>query len=267
MTIDFGSIKSYNPDRGFGFVGHTFFNPNEKAFFHIKKVKKKHPELAQKLENSEDFEAINFWYEIETNEKGEQVSKLWLSTQNIPQSYTNKLCDLIQKIESIWKNVDSPKPNWLDLVTVELVGVDRRYELSIERDNVESQIRAAAEAKRRDAEALQQNAIRRIVEVHNLTKVKAEELQKLLTEMRPLNFKYSKHLSEYIREHELGYDYPNIAGIVKMEQAGIEWDFRGGFPPNIYKIICKELNLDNQGTSARPINFTPFKDINQTNQE
>jgi hypothetical protein len=30
MTIDFGSIKSYNPDRGFGFVGHTFFNPNEK---------------------------------------------------------------------------------------------------------------------------------------------------------------------------------------------------------------------------------------------
>lgn len=96
MTIDFGSIKSYNPDRGFGFVGHTFFNPNEKVFFHIKKIKKKHPELAQKLDNREDFEKINFWYEIETNEKGEQVSKLWLSTENIPQSHTNKLCDLIQ---------------------------------------------------------------------------------------------------------------------------------------------------------------------------
>ena len=35
MTIDFGSIKSYNPDRGFGFVGHTFSDPNGKAMYQI----------------------------------------------------------------------------------------------------------------------------------------------------------------------------------------------------------------------------------------
>ena len=137
MTIDFGSIKSYNPDRGFGFVGRTFFNPNEKVFFHIKKIKKKHPELAQKLDNSEAFETVNFWYEVDTSEKGEQVSKLWLNRENIPQSYTNELSGLIQKIESIWENVDSPKPSWLEIVTIELVGTGRRHELSVERDNLE----------------------------------------------------------------------------------------------------------------------------------
>jgi cold shock CspA family protein len=72
MAIDFGSIKSYNPDRGFGFVGRTFFNPNEKVFFHIKKIKKQHPELAQKLDNGEAFTTVNFWYEIE--EAFEKVS-------------------------------------------------------------------------------------------------------------------------------------------------------------------------------------------------
>jgi cold shock CspA family protein len=261
MTIDFGSIKSYNPDRGFGFVGRTFFDPNGKVFFHINKIKKKHPELAKKLDNREAFEKVNLWYEIETNEKGEQVSKLWLSTENIPKSYTHELCDLIQKVESIWKDVDSPKPSWLDLVTIELIGVDRRHELSVERDNLGSQLRAAEEERRREAETLRQNEIRRIAEVHYLKKVEADELEQLLAKMRPLNFKRSKQLSKYIVEHQLGYRYPNISGIVRMESEGTEWDFHGGFPPDIYKIICIELKLDNQRTIARPIGFIPFKDV------
>ncbi len=261
MAIDFGNIKSYNPDRGFGFVGRTFFNPDGKVFFHIKKIKKKYPELAQKLDNGEAFETVNFWYEIETNEKGEQVSKLWLSAENIPQSYTHELCDLIQKVESIWKNVDSAKPSWLDLVTTELVGVDRRHELSVERDNLESQLRAAEEELRREAEALRQNEIGRIAKEHKLTNPEADELEQLLAEMRPLKFTHSKELSKYIVKHQLGYRYPNISGIVRMEEGGTQWDFHGGFPPDIYKVICRELGLDNQGTDARAIRFTPFKDV------
>lgn len=276
MTIDFGSIKSYNPDRGFGFVGHTFFNPDRKVFFHIKKIKKKQPELAQKLDSSEAFATVNFWYEIETTEKGEQVSELWLSTENLPQSYTHELCGLIQEVESIWKNVDSPKPSWLDLVTIQLVGVDRRHELSVERDNlesqlraveVESQLRAAEEERRRKAEALRENEIERIAEDHKLTKLKADELHQLLTEMRPLNFTSSKQLSAYIVKQKLGYRYPNISGIVRMEEAGTQWDFPGGFPSGIYKVICRELGLNNEGTYAKAIKFTPFKDVYQTKQE
>ena len=83
----------------------------------------------------------------------------------------------------------------------------------------------------------------------------------LLPWMRPLNFTHSKQLSAYIVKHQLGYRYPNISGIVRMEEAGTEWDFHGGFPPDIYKVICMELNLDNQRTSARPVSFTPFKNF------
>ena len=49
-----------------------------------------------------------------------------------------------------------------------------------------------------------------------------------------------------------------------MKKEGDEWDFPGGFPRNIYKIICEELKLRNQGTDARPVKFTSFKDINKT---
>ena len=232
MTIDFGSIKGYNPDRGFGFVGHTFFNPNGKVFFHIKKIKKKHPELAQKLDSSEAFETVNFWYEIETTEKGEQVSKLWLNANHIPQSYTNELLGLKQKVESIWKNIGSPKPSFLDLVTIELVGVDRRHELSVERDNLESHLRAAEEEQRREAEEEQRREAdeerRREADEERRREARIELLL-LLKELRPLKFKYSNQLSDYIVKNQLGYRYPNISGIVRMAEKGREWDFEGGF--------------------------------------
>jgi cold shock CspA family protein len=396
MTIDFGSIKGYNPDRGFGFVGHTFFNPDGKVFFHIKKIRRKHPELAQKLDSGEAFETFNFWYEIETTEKGEQVSKLWRSPENIPQSYAQELSDLIQKVESIWKNVDSPKPSWLDLVTTELAGVDRKHELSAERDNLESQLRAAEEEQRREAEALLQNEIVRIAKKYDftteayeilkiakkydldttkayeilkiakkydlditkvyeilkiakkygldtakvdeilsiakkygldtakvdeilsiakkydldITKVyeilkianryrldaakvdeilsiakkydldaaevdeilkianryrlditRADELYRLLKDLGSLKFKYSTDLSAYIRNNKLGRRYPTISGIVTMEDGDTAWDFDGGFPPRIYRIICLELRLANQGTSARATRFTPYQQL------
>jgi cold shock CspA family protein len=263
MIIDFGSIKNYLNNRGFGFVGRTFSNPNEKVFFHITKIKKKHPELAQELDNSQAFETVNFWYEIETNEEGKpRVRKLWLNAENIPQSYTHELCGLIQKVESIWKNLDSPKPSWLDLVTIELVGVNRRHELSVERDNLESQLRAVEEQRRRDVEALRrENEIRRIAKEYKLTKPEADELEQLLAEMRPLEFERSKELSAYIVKHRLGYKYQHISGILRMREAGIEWDFHGGFPEKIYAIICKEIELNNQGTRAKAIRFTPFKNV------
>ncbi|WP_150111470.1 cold shock domain-containing protein [Oscillatoria nigro-viridis] len=265
---------------------------------------------------------------------------------NIPPSYTNELCGLKQKVESIWKNIGSPKPSWLDHVTIELVGVNRRHELSVERDNLESQLRAAEEERRREAEALLQNEIVKIAKKYGLdtakvdeilsiakkygldtakvdeilsiakkydldiTKVyeilkiakkygldaakvdeilriakkydldaaevdeilriakryrldttRAYELYRLLKELGPLGFTHSRQLSIHIIRYKLGYRYPHISGIVTMEDGGTAWEFPGGFPPEIYTIICMELRLANQGTSARAIGFTPFKDI------
>jgi hypothetical protein len=282
MTIDFGGIKSYDPNRGFGFVSRTFLNPNGKVFFHIKKIKREHSELAQRLEDSGAFESVNFWYEIEITEKGEQVGRLWLNAAKIPQTYASELGGFVRKVESIWEKISSPKPIWLDLVTIDLVGVDRRHELSVERDNWENQLKAAEEkrfreaqterewekqfevaeeARLKEAQTLQENESGRIANEHRLTKLEADELHQLLLEMRPLNFTRSRELSAYIVKQQLGYKYPNISGIVRMEEAGTQWDFHGGFPPDIYKVICKELELNNQGTDARAIKFTPFKNI------
>ena len=263
MEIDFGSIKNYNPVRGFGFVGRTFSNSNRKVFFHIKNIKEKYPELAQKLDSGEAFETVSFWYEAEMNEKGNKVSRLWLNTEDIPQSYAHKLHDLTQEVENIWKNVESLKPSWLDLVTTELVGADRRQELSAERDNLESHL-SAIEEQRKKAGVIRENAIERIAREHGLKPIEANKLYQLLLEMRPLNFTHSDQFSGYIVKHQLGYKYQHISGILRMRKANTdtEWDFSGGFPGWIYRIICIELGLGNRGTDARAVKFTSFKEMN-----
>jgi hypothetical protein len=61
--------------------------------------------------------------------------------------------------------------------------------------------------------------------------------------------------------NQLGYKYKNISGIVQMEKDGNIWDFRGGFPPNIYAKICSKLNLKNEGSHARVVNFNSFEKL------
>lgn len=267
MALDFGSIKSYSSSRGFGFVSRTFSSPHKIVFFHIREMKRRYPESAQKLDNGEAVAGFNFWYDTEITEKGEKVSKLWLNADNIPQSYMNELDGLLQKVEDTWRNIESTKPTWLDSVTTDLIGVDRRNKLSAERDSLVNNLRSAEEEQRKKTKALQENDIERIVKEHKLTRIKAVEFHQLLTEMRPLNFRSSKHLSQYIVSNQLGCRYPNISGIVRMEESDTQWDFHGGFPTRIYKMICQELDLANQGTNARAIKFTSFKDAEQNAQE
>lgn len=94
---------------------------------------------------------------------------------------------------------------------------------------------------------------------HDLTKVKDEELRKLLEEVRPLNFTSSARLSDYIVKHQLGRKYPNISGTVKMKREDEEWGFEGGFSAEIYKKICDDLNLSSRGTKTTVVGFEPYK--------
>ncbi|MBD2393265.1 cold shock domain-containing protein [Cyanobacterium aponinum FACHB-4101] len=286
MAIDFGNVKSYNSSRGFGFITGSFLNSHRKVFFHIKKIKAKYPEIAQKLDNQENFQGLNLWYEIEHTQKGEQVKECWLHKDEIPENHVSELSDFIEKVENIWKNIDSSKPSWLDIITIELVGTNRKDELSLQRNNLESQRREAEERKRKDAEVerlrqieLQkekerqevepqkqisidkENEVRRLSAKYSLSIDEAEEFYLLLEEMRLLQFTHSKQLSNYIVKKKLGYKYKNISGIVRMQDGGDEWDFHGGFPPKIYSYICKELRLDNQHTKTRPVDFRSFKEV------
>ncbi|SON49919.1 hypothetical protein [Vibrio tapetis] len=100
----------------------------------------------------------------------------------------------------------------------------------------------------------------------SLTKSRPEsdevrEMEELIAEMRPLNFRTSKQLSKYIVDNNLGGKYPTISGVARMKNASDEWDFKGGFPPDIYKMICIRLGLRNQGTSTRLIGFSSYKSL------
>ncbi|MBI1923723.1 cold shock domain-containing protein [Candidatus Poribacteria bacterium] len=84
MPLDFGTIQNYN-ERGFGFVSCTIWHSRystSEIFFHIKKIKRKYPDLAQQLDNG-SYRGVSFWYETETTHRGEQVSELWLDVQEI----------------------------------------------------------------------------------------------------------------------------------------------------------------------------------------
>ncbi|WP_232611055.1 hypothetical protein [Photobacterium phosphoreum] len=97
--------------------------------------------------------------------------------------------------------------------------------------------------------------------VHHMNKTEASELVALIQEVKSKGFKYSKELSSYIMKNQLKRKYPHISGVVKMEKSGEQWDFSGGFPKKIYGIVCKELGLSDQGTTAKAVGFTSFKEM------
>ncbi|MGG6420046.1 hypothetical protein [Vibrio cholerae] len=98
---------------------------------------------------------------------------------------------------------------------------------------------------------------------YSMNKTEASELVALISEVKTKGFKYSKELSNYIIKNQLKRKYPNISGVVKMEKSGEQWDFSGGFPKKIYGIVCSELGLSDQGTTAKAVGFKSFKDMGE----
>lgn len=75
MNIDFGKIKKYISDRGFGFVKHSFKNNGKgEVFFHISAIKKSNSRIYEAL--TEDKDDIYFWYEFEETKKGKQLKRI-----------------------------------------------------------------------------------------------------------------------------------------------------------------------------------------------
>lgn len=125
MTLDFGQIQDYDCKRGFGFVSRTVGTSSYsrgKVFFHIKKIKCKYLGFAQRLDNG-NFSDTSFWYTLEKTSKGEQVTEVWLTAEEIPPSQGT---ELIPHIESLWRNIQINTPPWLETITEELVGKSRQ---------------------------------------------------------------------------------------------------------------------------------------------
>lgn len=265
MKIDFGIVKKYFAERGFGFVGHTFLNTNSnEVFFHIKKIKRSYPDLARILENEDSIEDLYFWYEVEESNKGDQVVSA-LSSKNILKQYKDYLPVLIEKIEFIWRDINSKTPDWLKRVSVDLMGLDRANELGSKRDALELR-----RVREKEKNIIEEKATQK-VEVANLEKlihenkvklgVEDNEFKQLIEEMTPLGFTSSKQVSSYIIRNRLGYKYKNISGVVTMEKDGNIWDYNGGFPPKMYRKICVELGLDNERSNAKAVGFKSFNEL------
>jgi len=63
-------------------------------------------------------------------------------------------------------------------------------------------------------------------------------------------------------DNKLGHKYRNISGVVKMKEGANTWKFDGGFPPKIYRNLCRRLGLSNNGSHTRVVDFKSFNDLN-----
>jgi len=264
IKVDFGVVRKYFTDNGFGFVTHTFLDGQQPdVFFHIKIIKKTRYDLVEKLDE-EQLDTVYFWYETETNCKGEQVYKI-LKPDHIRKILNDNILSYIEKIESMWSNADSMIPVWLPEITVDLVGVERANKLSLERNIREKERKDQEEKEHNKKEALLKTEEakwqRQDEEEKAQEDVEEKEFDQLVAEMKSLGITESKEVSWHIMNNRLGDKYKNISGVVKMEQDGTSWNFKGGFPPDIYARLCRELGLSNQSTRARAVGFKAFKDL------
>lgn len=246
MSTDFGVVSNYISERGFGFVRGLLPGNSPEVFFHIKTIKKTDPQLATRISSAPFSGDFHFWFETEVTPKGAQV-RVVLSTEQIRQGAITDPTRLIERVESYWRNFGYQKPSWLDDVTSDLVGRNRTDELSLERGRLEAEEQEKRQ-RQRDVKRAQEQ-------------LEEDEFQNLVAEMTKFGFTHSSQVSNYIVSNHLGYKYKNISGILQMELDGTAWNFKGGFPQNIYARLCIELGLENQGSRARPLGFTPYKEI------
>jgi len=93
------------------------------------------------------------------------------------------------------------------------------------------------------------------------SKIEEREFGELVSELKPLGFTHSSHVSNYIKKNNLGNKYRHISGILHMEKDGENWAYSGGIQPKYYARLCDELDLSNKGSGAVPTSFESFESI------
>lgn len=294
MYLYFGIVKNYIPEKGFGFLTHPLdLGPDFDVFFHITNVIKCNEDIAEKLSNHKSFNKICFWYISENTPKGEQL-KVVLNSNYVFELQQENSNEFVDKIESIWKDVEQPIPYWLSEVTIGLFGSNGNAELESkreilirerneererkdkERDRLikieETKARLEQEKREEESRRYEEKRVeeRKIIEEERkrqkeneeqIQKIKEEEFELLVVEVQSKGFTQSAQVSNYIIMNRLGDKYQNISGMLEMTNGDTSWNFNGGFPPRIYARLCEKLGLGNKGTNARVIGFTSFKDL------
>ena len=87
-----------------------------------------------------------------------------------------------------------------------------------------------------------------------------EEFVAMVAEFRPLAFRSSAEVSQYIRKNNLGNKYKKLSGELELSNDVDAWIFSGAINPRYYARLCSELGLDNKSTKAIPGRFTSEED-------
>jgi cold shock CspA family protein len=262
MNLAFGVVDVYLSDKGFGFVEDKLSHGNlERQFFHIKSVKKSRPDLVAPLESGDE---PWFWYTLEESPKGKQAIPL---NQQQLNSLRDHAHHFVAAIEQYWLRQQAP-PSWLDEVSNGLLGEERTMELAEERALAQAERERIAGEQLKEWEA--KHAQRLAKEEAELAQRKAEkaaeramenaEFDALVAEMASCGFTESAAVSHYIVRNKLGYKYKKISGYLLMEREGHSWEFKGGFPPDIYARLCEALGLGNRGTKSKVTRFESFEE-------
>lgn len=101
--------------------------------------------------------------------------------------------------------------------------------------------------------------IKYLIKRYGLTYIESKELAYVINICLHQNFRFSNDLSNFIFRNNLGFYFPNICGILYMNDGYHSWKFYAGFSQNIYRILCLELNLLNKRSGASVTRFVPFK--------
>ena len=287
LNLHFGIVKNYFPERGFGFISPKIFSePSKEFFFHISKVKKTSDYIYEKLLGYDFNYKICFWFKTELSKKGEQLNCIVNAKEVFEINKINS--DLLKEsVRLIWINIDDSLPFWAHEITVGLFGNDGLLELKNKRDyliserDIELQLKKMAADKQRLIEAEDKLSKEKIAEQLKSKKDQEEisiknskenelieinimdqEFELLVDEIKSKGFKKSAEVSNYIIRNKLGNKYQNISGVLVMSNSKDTWKFNGGFPPPIYAKLCIRLNLSNNGSDSKVVEFTSFKDLN-----
>lgn len=269
MTIEFGKVEKYIQNRGFGFISccfrneiysHQFGSNENKVFFHIKVIENFNYEIFRRLKSG-NIDDLYFWFEIEKNNKGEQVVRL-LSSDDEQIKNNPKF---IEVLKHKFLDVSVSLPKWVKLA---INDVFDKEEISILKNEISNlgqekakQKLACKKVKQVENDrlvAIRQQEAQLIIDRKEMEE---REFQQLVNEIRNLGFTESKQVSKYIRKNRLGYRYGNLTGVLRMGKGLDAWDFVGGIHYDFYTRLCSTLNLSSQKSGAKPTYFKSFNDL------
>ncbi|KXZ65106.1 hypothetical protein AVENLUH5627_02937 [Acinetobacter venetianus] len=99
-----------------------------------------------------------------------------------------------------------------------------------------------------------------LIILNKLDENQKDQLEKLIGELRPLNYERTSQLSTYISKENIGINTYRIIGAELTLSNGYLVNKVGGLPKEIYRYLCNELGLKDDSSDFIVISEKPHRD-------